>query len=174
MLLAVKRLDFFAVFSLSHNDFRTADMLRRKSVKRLPVLHQNVICDVNNIVNRAQSNAFQIFFKPFGTFRDFHALYAGGSVKRTVRSFKLNRFQKRTLAFFRIFRGAFKLGLYKLSSELCGKLPCNAYNASAVSAVCGKLDFKNRVGIRKYVVYGSADFRAHIQNQETLDQIQKI
>ena len=72
--LAVQRLKRLIEFRPSHDDFPSLQCVRIEGVKRMPQLHQDVVRDVGNIVDRPDSHRLEFPNHPVGRGPDMGAL----------------------------------------------------------------------------------------------------
>ena len=76
----VEGLELFAVSSLADVK-RSGDFGRVEGVERLPDLVEDVVGDIDDVVDGAQADGFELFRKPVGTRGDFDTFYREDGVE---------------------------------------------------------------------------------------------
>ncbi len=79
-LHAVEGCEFITFRRTAHDHFRAAEPGCIEAVERLPESVQDIVCHVDDVVDRTQANGRQALAKPLGAFSHAHAAHCQAAI----------------------------------------------------------------------------------------------
>ena len=166
VFLAVESNNAFTGCCTTDDDFAALKVADIEGMKRYTMFQHHIVCDVDQVIDRADADCIQCFFHPFGRFADFDAADNAGCVQGAdVRIFQCHKgsiFFCCTIAAVDVDSIGFHFG----SEESC-QVTGDADVRQPVRTVRSDRAVVYRVGIQEFTE-GHAEFCIGRENHESV------